>query len=151
MNYSKNKDAAELFKSISRKHKIRVTPQRVEIFKELSASYNHPSTNSIYKKVKLSLPNISFDTVYRTLLMFAEKGIVRTVEGTGDETRFEPNLEAHHHFRCLKCGRIIDFRDESLNDIKIPEDIKNRFKVLTKRVVVEGLCESCAEKEKFSR
>jgi Fur family transcriptional regulator, peroxide stress response regulator len=136
-----------LFKKTARENGLKVTPQRAAVYGELSCAGDHPSTSAVYKRVRRLIPSISFDTVYRTLLAFTEKGIISMVEGTGEEARFEPNLAAHHHFRCLKCREITDFTDDSLAEIEAPPEIGKKFTVLKKRVVFEGICGACGGKE----
>ncbi|MDD3922612.1 MAG: transcriptional repressor [Endomicrobiaceae bacterium] len=128
------------------KHGLRITPQRSLIFEELSNAKNHPTADAIYRRVRRKMPNISFDTVYRTLLSFAEKEMVSLVEGYGEQKRFEPNVNHHHHCRCVKCHAIIDFSNDLYDSIKIPEAISKEFQVLNKRVVLEGICSKCKRK-----
>ncbi|HPB68395.1 MAG TPA: transcriptional repressor [Candidatus Omnitrophota bacterium] len=122
---------------------LKITPQRMVIFEELSKAKDHPSADELYKRVRKILPHISFDTVYRTLLSFSETGMVRLVEGYGEVKRFDPDLEDHHHLHCLRCQKIIDFCDQSYADLKIPAALKQTFDVVRKRVVFEGLCRDC--------
>ena len=122
---------------------LRITPQRSLIFDELSMATDHPTADAIYKRVRKSLSNISFDTVYRTLLSFTEIGIVNLVEGTGEQKRFEPNLHQHHHFRCMKCYTIYDFENDAYNDIAVPEAVQKQGVIVNKRVVLEGVCSKC--------
>jgi Fur family peroxide stress response transcriptional regulator len=124
-------------------HGLKVTPQRVRIYEELVKSADHPSANAIYKRVRKSLPNISFDTVYRTLLSFTEFGLITLVEGYGEEKRFEPNGHPHHHFRCIKCHIINDFQNDAYNNIPVPEAVKKQGIILNKKVVLEGICLKC--------
>lgn len=138
--------AKDLFKAKCAEHRLKVTPQRVTIYDELLKAKDHPSADVIYKRVRGLLPNISFDTVYRTLLSFSEIGIVNQVEGYGEKKRFEPNLYSHHHFRCLKCHAIIDFSNDAYNNIVVPDELKKQFQVLSKRVVLEGICKDCSKK-----
>ena len=95
------------------------------------------------KKVRRVFPNISFDTVNRTLLTFAKIGIASVVEGHGDPKRFDPNTDTHHHFRCIKCSNIIDFCDSHYDRLKVAKAIGKNFRVLKKRVVLEGICNKC--------
>ena len=125
---------------------LKITPQRSLIFDELSKAKDHPSADAIYKRVRKNLPNISFDTVYRTLLSFAEIGIIAMVEGYGEQKRFEPNLHQHHHFRCIKCLTIYDFEDDLYNDIAVPKAIQKYGTVVNKRIVLEGVCFKCKGK-----
>ena len=125
---------------------LKITPQRSLIFDELSKATDHPTADAIYKRVRKSLSNISFDTVYRTLLSFTEIGIVNLVEGYGEQKRFEPNLHQHHHFRCIKCHAIYDFEHEAYNDIVVPKAVQKQGVIINKRVVLEGVCSKCKGK-----
>ena len=131
------------FESICREHGLSITPQRVAIYKELVSSPDHPSAISIFNKVRKYYSNISLDTVNRTLLTFQKIGLAKVVESSGDPKRFDPNLEPHHHFRCISCGEIIDFRDEFYDALEIPAEIKEKFVVLEKKVHLEGFCDKC--------
>ena len=133
----------ERFREECRAHNLKITPQRTAIYKELLKAKDHPSADVLYKKVRGQLPNISFDTVYRTLLSFSEIGIVDIVEGYGEPKRFDPDTRSHHHFRCLKCGNIIDFLCNLYDNMEIPREIKKEFKVTKKRVILEGICKNC--------
>ncbi|KQC14807.1 MAG: Fur family transcriptional regulator [Desulfuromonas sp. SDB] len=146
MNNKINLNRKKLFEKQCKQNHLRITPQRSVIFQSLTDSPDHPTADMIYQQVKKQFPNISFDTVNRTLITFAEIGLVNLVEGYGESRRFEPNLNQHHHFRCIKCHKIIDFQDDDLNSIKIPENIKSKFKILNQRVVLEGLCDQCCLK-----
>jgi Fur family peroxide stress response transcriptional regulator len=70
-------------------------------------------------------------------------GIVSLVEGYGEPKRFDPDTEQHHHFRCIKCNRIIDIHHKDFDKLKIPVEIRRKYTVLKKRVVIEGFCKKC--------
>lgn len=143
------KESAELmdsFKAECKKHDLKITPQRLAIYREVARSREHPSADKVYRKVRKVFPHISFDTVNRSLITFAEIGVIGVVEGYGEAKRFDPNLEGHHHFRCIRCNAIIDFYDKNLSALKVPREIQRRYTVLNKRVVFEGLCDKCAQK-----
>lgn len=123
---------------------LKVTPQRLAVYEVLAGSVEHPSADSVYRQVKLKLPNISFDTVNRTLLTLSEIGAAFVVEGSGDVKRFDGNVEGHQHFKCVKCKSIFDYHYEPFDDIKLPPDIENRFRVFRKTVLLEGLCDNCS-------
>ena len=125
---------------------LKITPQRSLIFDELSKATDHPTADAIYKRVRKTLSNISFDTVYRTLLSFTETGIVNLVQGTGEQKRFEPNLHQHHHFRCIKCYAIYDFENDAYNDLAVPAAVQRQGVIINKRVVLEGICLKCKGK-----
>lgn len=138
----------EIFKNICHKHGLKITPQRVAIYKELASSQKHPSASMIYRKIKNYFPNISFGTVNSTLLTFSEIGLAKVVESSGDSKRFDPNLEPHHHFKCMRCGKIVDFYNNAYNAIKVPAEINKKYLILGKKVHLEGLCDKCRVKVK---
>ena len=129
------------FESIWREHGLSITPQRVAIYKELISSSEHPSAITIFKKVREYYPNISLDTVNRTLLTFQKIGLAKVVESSGDPKRFDPNLEPHHHFRCVRCGKLVDFKSESYDALEVPPELDEKFVVMGKIVHLEGFCD----------
>jgi Fur family peroxide stress response transcriptional regulator len=134
------------FREKCRNNGLKITPQRLAIYREVVRSREHPSADKVYRNVRKVFPNISFDTVNRSLVTFSRMGVISVVEGYGEAKRFDPNLEGHHHFRCMRCNNIIDFYDKTLDAVKVPREIQRRFKVLHKRIVLEGLCDACSKK-----
>ncbi len=148
-NSGKNKELKqriESFKVKCRAAGLKITPQRVAIYTELIKTTEHPSAEKLYGKVRKVLPNISLDTVNRTLLSLNEIGAAFVIEGSGDPKRYDGNLKTHQHFKCVKCRRIFNFHHKRFDDIKVPADISRKFTVLRKTVYLEGLCESCQKK-----
>ncbi len=135
------------FNNCCRQKQLKITPQRVEVYKALIACSDHPSAEMVYKKVKKNLPNISLDTVNRTLNTLSLIGAAFVVEGSGDVKRFDGNLESHQHLRCVRCKKIFDFYYESFETIKVPENLGHSFKILKTTVYVEGHCQTCLEQE----
>jgi len=144
---SSKESALNQFRDKCSEHGLKVTPQRTAIYEEVLHSKEHPTANLIYKKVRKKLHNISFDTVNRTMITFSRLGVIRVVEGYGEPKRFDPDLEPHHHFRCIRCNGIIDFHEQTFDEIDIPKNISKQFTVLHKKVVLEGICVSCQEEK----
>ena len=147
MQKGNNKDPVDALRDACRRHNLRVTPQRIAVYQELIKSKAHPSAEAVFQHLRKSFPNVSFDTVNRTLLTFARIGLIDVVEGQGGPRRFDPTLKKHHHLHCVRCGKIIDFFDEGYDKIKVPKDIENRFRLLSKRVVLNILCDRCDKKK----
>ena len=122
---------------------LKVTPQRIAIYRELLKTDEHPSAEMLYERVREVLPSISLDTVNRTLLTLNEIGAAFIVEGSGDAKRFDGGLEEHQHFKCVKCKRIIDFHHKPFDNVKLPTGIRKNFTVLRKTVYLEGICDFC--------
>ena len=134
------------FKQILKENKIKVTPQRELIYKEL-LKLDHPSADIVFSRVKETFPNISYDTVYRALLTFSEIGIVDVVEGYGEPKRFDTNVGRHHHFRCLNCNKIIDIYGDYFDDLVVPEELSEKYNLIKTKVILEGICEDCKKKK----
>lgn len=126
-----------------RRHRLKITPQRVAIYRALMRSHQHPTADLMFRTVQADFPNISFDTVNRTLLTFADIGVVDVVEVFGGPKRFDPDINDHHHLHCKACGKIIDFENDDYSDLDVPETIAGTFTVISKRIVLKGLCDAC--------
>jgi Fur family peroxide stress response transcriptional regulator len=133
------------FQSDCRKAGLRVTPQRTAVYRALIETEDHPSAEMVFRRVRRRFPNISLDTVNRTLLTLSDIGAAFVVEGTGDAKRFDGNLCRHQHFRCVKCKRIVDFHEERFENIDAPAVLGEKFTVLRSTVYFEGVCDRCAE------
>jgi Fur family peroxide stress response transcriptional regulator len=133
----------EIFYRKSKEHGLKITPQRTAIYQELLKAKDHPSADMIYRRIAKKIPNISFDTVNRTLLTFSKIGITNIVEGYGQPKRYDPDMNTHHHFRCIQCNSIIDFNNKEYDNITVPEELNRQFSVIRKKVVLEGLCSKC--------
>jgi len=133
------------FKEKCKERNLKITPQRIAIYEQLMGDSSHPTADAVYQKIHKKFPHISFDTVNRTLLLFAETGIIKQTEHFGKHKRFDPDIDNHHHLFCVKCNRIIDFYSKEYDDIKIPEIIIEKYTVLGKKVVLEGICDKCRD------
>ena len=140
------KDKMTDFEQLCRKAGLKMTPQRIEIYKELVKTKEHPSADMLWRKVRKTFPNISLDTVNRTLLTLSEIGAAFVVEGSGDVKRYDGGMESHQHFRCLQCRRIIDFHHEPFDTIALPPELENSFLIVRKTVYLEGICRYCQKK-----
>ncbi len=136
----------DAFQAKCRQAGLKVTPQRMAVYKVLIESRQHPSAEMVFRKVREMLPNISLDTVNRTLLTLAEIDAASIVEGSGDVKRFDGRLETHQHFKCIKCKRIFDFHYKTFDNIPVPKNISRRFTVLKKTVYFEGICDLCKKR-----
>lgn len=141
------KGKIEAFRVICREKGLKVTPQRLAVYKTLLESKEHPSAEMVFKKVRKEVPNISLDTVNRTLLTLADIGEAFIVEGSGEVKRFDSQLKIHQHFKCVKCRKIIDFHHKPFDNIKVPKSIKSKYTVLRKTVYLEGICDVCRKKK----
>jgi Fur family peroxide stress response transcriptional regulator len=133
-----------------RAHNLKVTPQRMAIYQKLLDSSDHPTVDAMFQIVKKEFPNISYDTVSRTMLTFAEIGIVDLVEGFGGAKRFDSNVTDHHHLHCVSCNNIFDFHSAEYDSLNIPDVVRQHFTVLASRVVLKGICDQCKQSGRAS-
>lgn len=121
----------------------KLTHQRLVILRELASSEDHPDAETIFRAVQKEMPTVSLDTVYRTLWMLRDLGLVTTLGPLRDAVRFDMNLERHHHYVCVRCGFVRDFKSEELNNVRLPGAVKAFGSVVDAQVEVRGLCTSC--------
>lgn len=122
---------------------VKLTPQRLEIFREIAASEEHPSAETIFRAVQERMPTVSLDTVYRTLWRLEELGLVATLGPPSDAVRFDANLAPHHHYVCVRCGLVRDFESAPLDELRLPSGLKELGTIVGARVEVRGLCAAC--------
>jgi Fur family peroxide stress response transcriptional regulator len=132
------------FTSTAKEAGIKLTHQRLEIFRAVASSMDHPSAETVYKAVRRTMPTVSLDTVYRTLWLLRDLGLLTTLGLRQDSLRFDANLEHHHHYLCVRCGLVRDFESTELNALRIPDSVNRFGQVVSAHVDVRGVCASCA-------
>lgn len=125
---------------------VKITPQRMEIYRELAGTSDHPSAEELHARIARRMPNVSLDTVYRTMHLFMEKGLVDRVDAGCDTARFDAGMDEHHHFICKRCGRIEDFRNDAIGTHALPPEVHSMGRPEMVRLVVRGVCATCAPK-----
>lgn len=127
---------------------LKVTHQRSEIFRIVISTEGHPDVLSVFRLVKKRIPSISLDTVYRNLNLLAEHGLISILGMSRENLRFDGNMESHHHFSCVKCGRIGDFVSEKVAALEFPSEAEALGTPLSLHVEVKGICAACQKKVK---
>jgi len=124
---------------------VRVTHQRLEVFHEVLSSRSHPDAETVFRGVRDRLPTVSLDTVYRTLWLLNDLGLITVLGLPRERHRFDGNMRPHHHFVCTRCGLTGDFYSEELDRLAVAEAV-NEFGVPDRtQVEVRGLCRKCLE------
>jgi Fur family ferric uptake transcriptional regulator len=117
---------------------LKMTDQRRVILQVLTESLDHPSVETVYHRARGIDPSISIATVYRTLHLLDELNLVQRHDFNENYSRFEVNLEHHHHLIDLETGEVIEFKDQELEVLK--EKIAKRlgFELVDHRLELYG-------------
>ena len=126
---------------------LRLTSQRRLILDVLEQSETHLHAEAIHDRVKARDPDISLATVYRTLKVLKEVGIVqeRILDRQGQKHQYEMAAKTHHHFTCLECGKVIEFESSLIEQES--DDLAKRLDldVVNMRVHLDGYCPDCKQ------
>jgi Fur family transcriptional regulator, peroxide stress response regulator len=125
---------------------ISVTPQRLAVLSILESRRDHPSAEQIYQEVRRQMPTISFNTVYKTLEVFCQKGLVIKVNPLHEVARYDIDTEHHAHLICRQCHFIVDLPDEVAPALSLPEEARAGFQVEQHSLTFWGLCPQCQQK-----
>lgn len=132
------------FEHACRTVNLKLTHQRLEIFRELAVACDHPSAETLYKRLRKMMPTLSLDTVYRTLATFEKHHLITKVETVESQARFEADMDRHHHAICRQCGAITDFSWSSFDAVRLPKEISGWGRVDKKNITLHGICGKCA-------
>lgn len=145
MSHEKLGDQEKLqaFLSGCKERGIKATHQRIEVFREVMECLTHPDADTVFEGVRKRMPSISRNTVYRTLWLLTDLGLARTLGQGKDRSRFDGNTSKHHHFVCEKCGKVLDFTSEVLDNLNLPPAVFDLGSVREAQVEVRGVCNDC--------
>lgn len=128
---------------------LKNTPERNIILQESLNLEKHFEAETLVFALRSRNYKISRATVYRTLELLVDCGLFKKLQFRNNSWLYEPSLEAsmHDHFKCLKCGKIIEFYDEKLS--RIHETLENEFdfKIEFYSHLLYGICKNCSETE----
>ena len=130
------------FEKLCRSRGIRVTAQRLAVYRTLAEDLNHPTADSVYKQLKDRIPGMSHATVYRTLEFLERENLIRRVSAPAAVARFDANLEFHQHLSCRICGNLVDVSLPELAKPTLPTVSDFTVEELDIRLV--GRCRRCA-------
>lgn len=126
-----------------RNRNLKLTHQRLEIYRELVSGSGHPSAEELYRRLKPRMPTLAVDTIYRTLLTFESHGLIARVEALDDRARFESNLSTHHHLVCTTCRKPFDFYWPDVDQLALPGEIASWGTISSRHLQLRGTCRRC--------
>jgi Fe2+ or Zn2+ uptake regulation protein len=123
--------------------RYRLTKQRAAVLQALSDG-GHLSAESILERVRLHMPGVSLGTIYRTLDILREIGLVQIFTFGGIAARYEKTLDKHHHVLCSVCRSLVNVRADSVADIARDVAEREGYTDIDFSLTIVGRCSACA-------
>lgn len=122
---------------------VKVTPQRLAVCEIVLSSKEHPTADQIHEKAKKKHPTMSLATVYQTLHLLSQIGLLHELGFNDCISRYDPDTSPHINIVCIKCGKIHDYKAESVGRLwsKIIEELG--FEPIGQRIDIYRHCDSC--------
>lgn len=126
--------------------KLKLTPQRIAVYKYLQSTKAHPSAETIYKALHDDYPTMSLATVYKALKTLVEVSLVQELNVGEGNFRYDAHTASHPHICCFHCHVVNDV--EGITFEAINDDIKGftDFDVYSNQVYFYGVCSDCKQK-----
>ena len=137
MNYS-----AETITQTLKSKGLRVTPQRFSVYANLLSRTDHPTVEQILEDLNQNFPVSSQATIYSSLQVLREVGLVKEVLLEEGVSRYDANMEKHHHFHCFNCGAIEDIPSNQFETLNL-SNLRPGLQPHTYEITVRGLCDRC--------
>jgi Fur family ferric uptake transcriptional regulator len=125
----------------------KLTPQRQAVIRVITSSQDHLSPAGIYEKIRYVHPNIGLVTIYRTLEILTELGLICEVHAGGSCRSYTISTQQHHHHLiCSNCGMVVDFTGHYLNELEQNLSKESGFRIDGHLLEFIGLCRACRKK-----
>jgi Fe2+ or Zn2+ uptake regulation protein len=129
-----------------REHGHRLTPQRRLVLEIVTASQDHLDAESIYLQAKQRDDRISLATVYRSLALLKEIGLIVEHSLGEDHAHFESaQTSPHYHFTCERCGRVVEFSAPEIENILKNLCVEKKLEVNEVHFFITGVCQICQQ------
>lgn len=139
----------EILKKRLREKGFKLTPQRKSILDVIIANEGkHLSAEEIYELVRINCPDIGLATVYRTMQILDEIGLVYKHNFDDGRSRYEFNQDEdhqHHHLICMNCGKVVEVEEDLLEQLEHEVESKYNFSVTNHNLKFFGYCSQCRD------
>ena len=146
MSRSQKSDA--LIIDTLRKNGYKATTQRIAICRFALHSRDHPTAQRIYNEVRKMHSTVSLATVYKTLQILTEHGLIQELDLPQSQARFDSYVEPHINLVCMQCGNIQDFNDKTAQEMVERVTAKAQFTRTGQRLDIYGMCKTCQDRTK---
>ena len=126
-----------------RSNGFKVTPQRLAVYEALAHTKEHPNAEMIFNGLQATYPTMSLATVYKTIDILHEIGLVQILNAGEDSFRYDADVSEHAHIRCVECGRVDDVFE--LDTAKFNEQIQQntKYRLVGQQFYFYGVCAAC--------
>ena len=139
-------DSDERLQDALRSAGRRLTAQRRLILQVIEESNGHLDADALYDRVKARDPDVSLATLYRTLAVLREIGLVEEHRLGEDHGHYEAvRQEPHYHFTCLRCGKVIEFDTPLVAQVEQDLCEQEGVRVTSTHLHVSGYCAQCRD------
>jgi Fur family ferric uptake transcriptional regulator len=129
---------------VLRDHGYRLTPQRLMVLEAIEASHDHVSAEEIHARACLQYPYLNISTVYRTLELLKDKGLVAETDLGGGRFLYHPVGKAqHHHLVCRKCNGVHDIDIDAMSELRRELLARHGFSAELEHIAIFGTCANC--------
>lgn len=132
---------------IFKEKKLKLTPQRIAVYKYLQVNHEHPSAEVIYKSLQEDYPTMSLATVYKALKTLVEVNLVQEINVGEGIFRYDSTTCDHAHIQCTNCSKVEDLHGLDFNTLDETAESLSKYKILSRKLYFYGLCNECAAKE----
>jgi Fur family ferric uptake transcriptional regulator len=126
------------------KNHLKHTKQRELILNVFLDARRHLTSEDLYLSVRQQYPNIGYTTVYRTMKLLVEAGLATERHFDDGITRYETEHEHHDHLVCIRCGKIVEFECEIIENAQDEIAKRHGFQIVRHRHELYGHCADCA-------
>ncbi|MCE5286054.1 MAG: transcriptional repressor [Pelosinus sp.] len=136
----------EYITSLLRDKGFKVTPQRLAIYKVLARTKAHPSAEMIFNELQPLYPTMSLATVYKTIEILKEIGLLQVLNVGEDSFRYDANVENHPHIRCMVCNRVDDL--DNIETAGFADSVAKltSYRITGQQFYFYGICPACQKK-----
>lgn len=131
-----------------RSNGFKVTPQRLAVYEALVNTKEHPNAEMIFNGLQATYPTMSLATVYKTIDILHEIGMVQILNAGEDSFRYDADVSDHAHVRCVECERVDDVFDIETTQFKEHVQKNTQYRLVGQQFYFYGICSDCQKENK---
>jgi Fur family peroxide stress response transcriptional regulator len=130
--------------TVLKEKNLKVTPQRLSIFRMLRHTVSHPSAETIYNALHDEYPTMSLATVYKTLDALVSHGLAQQLNIGEDSYRYDAETTPHPHIKCTKCNKVVDMHNvKGIHELRQEVTDLTHFDLSHEQLYFYGVCPDC--------